>query len=371
MKQIQELYQKWQSLQPLSPQDERRLRRKFMLDFNFNSNHIEGNTLTYGQTEVLLLLGEVVGSAKMKDLEEMKAHNVCLKMMEAEALSDNTLTESFIQNMQHTMLREDYKVFRQLPGGVQTSYVIHAGCYKTRPNSVITPTGERFDYASPEETPAFMHDLVDWYNRVADTDEYTPIELASLFHYRYIRIHPFEDGNGRIARLLVNFILLRKRYPMIVVRSSDKHTYLNALSAADAQVGAFPSDGANATLDQIKPFTAYMEKQLAGELMQNIAFVEGSAERIWWYNGELVSFRSPRTPRLLHILADNPRVTNAELSSQLGINTSAVQKQLATLSEKGYIVKDSNPKRWRLIALPTTQKGGTINEGGQTNTEEE
>ena len=353
MRQIQELYQKWQSLQPLSPQDERRLRRKFMLDFNFNSNHIEGNTLTYGQTEVLLLLGEVVGSAKMKDLEEMKAHNVCLKMMEAEALSDNTLTESFIQNMQHTMLREDYKVFRQLPGGVQTSYVIHAGCYKTRPNSVITPTGERFDYASPEETPAFMHDLVDWYNRVADTDEYTPIELASLFHYRYIRIHPFEDGNGRIARLLVNFILLRKRYPMIVVRSSDKHTYLNA------------------TLDQIKPFTAYMEKQLAGELMQNIAFVEGSAERIWWYNGELVSFRSPRTPRLLHILADNPRVTNAELSSQLGINTSAVQKQVATLSEKGYIVKDSNPKRWRVIALPTTQKGGTINEGGQTNTEEE
>ena len=191
------------------------------------------------------------------------------------------------------MLREDYEVFRQLPGGVQTSYVVHAGCYKTRPNSVITPTGERFDYASPEETPAFMHDLVDWYNRVADTDEYTPIELASLFHYRYIRIHPFEDGNGRIARLLVNFILLRKRYPMIVVRSSDKHTYLNALSAADAQVGTFPSDGANATLEQIKPFTAYMEKQLFGELMQNIAFVEGSADRIWWYNGRLISFRSP------------------------------------------------------------------------------
>ena len=105
--------------------------------------------------------------------------------------------------------------------------------------------------------------------------------------------------------------------------------------------------------------------------MQNIAFVEGSADRIWLYNGRLISFRSPRTPRLLHILADNPRVTNAELSSQLGINTSAVQKQLTTLSKKGYIVKDSNPKRWRVIALPTTSKGGTINEGGQTNTEEE
>ncbi len=60
-------------VQPLSADDEQRLNRKFMLDFNYNSNHIEGNTLTYGQTEVLLLLGEIVGSAKMKDLEEMKS----------------------------------------------------------------------------------------------------------------------------------------------------------------------------------------------------------------------------------------------------------------------------------------------------------
>ena len=113
MKQIPELYQKWLAMHPLLPEDEQRLQRKFMLDFNFNSNHIEGNTLTYGQTEVLLLLGEVVGSAKMKDLEEMKAHNVCLKMMEAEALNGHPLTELFIRNMHQTMLREDYEVFRQ------------------------------------------------------------------------------------------------------------------------------------------------------------------------------------------------------------------------------------------------------------------
>lgn len=366
MKQIPELYQKWLAMHPLLPEDEQRLQLKFMLDFNFNSNHIEGNTLTYGQTEVLLLLGEVVGSAKMKDLEEMKAHNVCLKMMEAEALNGHPLTELFIRNMHQTMLREDYEVFRQLPGDIRTSYTVHAGCYKTRPNSVITPTGERFDYASPEETPAFMHDLVAWYNRVADTDEYSPIELASLFHYRYIRIHPFEDGNGRIARLLVNFILLRKKYPMIVIHSSDKRTYLNALSQADALVGPAPSDGANATPERIKPFSTYMEKVLAGELTQNIAFVEGNAGHIWWYNGELISFRSPRTAQLLQILTENPKTTNAELSALLGINTSAVQKQLATLSAKGYIVRESKPKRWHVVAFPTISKGGNTKEGGQT-----
>ena len=68
----------WNAIQPLSDRDRERLSRKFTVDFNFNSNHIEGNTLTYGQTELLLLFGKVVGEAEMKDLEEMKASNVGL-----------------------------------------------------------------------------------------------------------------------------------------------------------------------------------------------------------------------------------------------------------------------------------------------------
>ena len=64
------------------------------------------------------------------------------------------MTETFIRQLHHTLLREDYTLYRQLPDGATTSYIIHAGVYKTRPNSVITVTGERFEYASPEETPA-------------------------------------------------------------------------------------------------------------------------------------------------------------------------------------------------------------------------
>ena len=157
--------QEWKALQPLSERDQLRLSRRFTVDFNFNSNHIEGNTLTYGQTELLLLFGKVVGTAEMRDLEEMKASNVGLKMMMEEAnIKDTPLTQAFIRTLHHTLLREDYTVYRTLPGGVQTSYVIHAGQYKTRPNSVITRYGDRFEYASPEETPALMSDLVNWYN---------------------------------------------------------------------------------------------------------------------------------------------------------------------------------------------------------------
>ena len=65
----------WQELQPLSEKDRNRLSRRFTVDFNYNSNHIEGNTLTYGQTEILLLFGKVIGEASVRDVQEMTASN--------------------------------------------------------------------------------------------------------------------------------------------------------------------------------------------------------------------------------------------------------------------------------------------------------
>ena len=145
MKKIDELFKEWQSLQPLKESDQRRLDQKFMLEFNYNSNHIEGNTLTYGQTEFLLMFGKVVDNANMKDLEEMKASNVGLKMVRLEAEDkERPLTESFIRELHHTLLREDYEERREYPDGSVRTYTVHAGIYKTRPNSVKTVTGEFF-----------------------------------------------------------------------------------------------------------------------------------------------------------------------------------------------------------------------------------
>ena len=337
-------------MQPLSERDRERLSRRFTLDFNYNSNHIEGNTLTYGQTEILLLFGHVVGDAEMRDLEEMKASNVGMRMMQEEArVTDYPLTETFIRQLHKTLLREDYEVRRELPGGVYTTFTIHAGRYKTRPNSVRTRYGDMFTYASPEETPALMADLVSWYNDEEQRGEMHTVDLAILFHYRYIRIHPFEDGNGRIARLLVNYILARHGYPMVVVRSRKKKEYLEALHQADLKVGSAPSDGSHASLESIRPFRNYFTKLVESEIKADIDFVLDDDSDGWWFDGERIKFQSPTNGQILKAMKFNPDVQIAELAEMTGVSRIAIQKTVKLLADKGYIMRDVGKyARWHV-----------------------
>ncbi len=347
---LDETYSKWLSLQPLTENEQRMLSMRFTVEYNYNSNHLEGNTLTYGQTELLLLFGKVSGEGRLKDFNDMKASEVSVRMMQEEASKkQEPLTQNFIRTLHGTLLREDYTQYRTLPDGVQTSYVIHAGQYKTRPNSVITRYGDRFEYASPEETPALMTDLVDWYNEEESKGLLNPVELAALFHYRYIRIHPFEDGNGRIARLMVNYILSRHGWPMIVVRSRKKQEYLEALHKTDLVVGSNPSAGAHATIKQIGQFLKYFENLVQREIQANIDFVSRKEEDLWWYDGDIISARSKNVPRILRLMRDNPDITYAQLTTNLGINTSAVQKLVKRMTDNGYIARLENGS-WRVIA---------------------
>lgn len=354
MDKIQDIMARWAALQPLSDRDRELLSRRFTIDFNYNSNHIEGNTLTYGQTEILLLFGKIVGEAEVKDVQEMTASNVGLKMMTEEAvLKDVPLTQNFIRTLHKTLLRENYTVYRNLPGGQITSYVIHAGQYKTRPNSVITRYGDRFEYASPEETPALMTDLVDWYNDAEQSGKLTPVELAAIFHYRYIRIHPFEDGNGRIARLMVNYILARHGYPMIVVRSRKKNDYLEALHKTDLTVGAEPALGAHASKRDIQQFLTYFTNLFVEEVSYNIRFLTERGGNVWWFDGERITFRSVSTSKILNLIFAVPDITIQKLSDEVGISVAAVNKHLKQLTTKGYIQRVEKDGTWRLIITPS------------------
>lgn len=273
MKELESLFDQWQNLQPLKPEYQKKLDNKLMLDFNFNSNHMEGNTLNYGQTKLLFIFGKTSGNAPFRDYEEMKAHNVGLELIKREAAdTERPLTENLVRELNRIILVEN---FHKRHADGQSTYEIHVGIYKTRPNHVITLSGETFYYVTPEETPAMMTDLINRYNETEQSKTLSPVELAALMHYRFIRIHPFEDGNGRIARLLVNYILIRHGYPMVIVRNEDKENYLNILNECDINVGLTPSDGANAQLEDIQPLVDYLKKLTIGSLKLGIRAAKG------------------------------------------------------------------------------------------------
>ena len=231
IQQIEALKKELDSLPPISNEQQEKLWKKFRLEWNYNSNHIEGNTLTYGQTELLLIFDKATGEKELREYEEMKSHDLAIKMVVEEASDkERPLTENFIRLLNEKILVRPFWKEAETIDGQKTRREIQIGQYKSMPNSVRLSNGEMFHYASTQETPALMHDLVDWYNSQKD---FHPVTLAALFHYRFVRIHPFDDGNGRVARLLMNYILLKSGYPPVIIKSDDKASYLLALNKAD------------------------------------------------------------------------------------------------------------------------------------------
>ncbi len=248
------------SLQPIDKENLRRLEEKFRLEFNYNSNHIEGNTLTYGQTVMVLKFGKITGDVYVSDVNEMKAHDVALKLVSNYAKEiERPLTENFLKELNEIILVAPFWKEAISPDGQPTRKKIEIGKYKTTPNSVMLKNGEMFYYATPEETPSKMSDLMNWYRQ--NLEILHPVHLAAEFHYRFVRIHPFDDGNGRVARLIMNYILQRFDYPTVIIKSTDKDGYLTALQKAD--------------VGDLKSLLEYIENQIIWSIEISIKAAKG------------------------------------------------------------------------------------------------
>ncbi|MFZ4799669.1 MAG: Fic family protein [Bacteroidia bacterium] len=241
-------------LPELTGEQKEKLWRKFRLEWNYNSNHIEGNTLTYGQTELLIFFDKATGEKDMREYEEMKAHDVAIKFVQEEASNqEKHLTESFIRELNEIILVKPFYKEAQTIDGQNTRRLIEIGQYKKFPNSVRLQNGEMFHYTKPEEVAAEMEKLVNWHNQ---EKELSPEDLAAYLHYRFVRIHPFDDGNGRVARLLMNYVLLKHHLPPVIIKSADKANYLLALNKAD--------------IGDTKAFADYISDQLIWSLQLQI-----------------------------------------------------------------------------------------------------
>jgi len=227
------------SLKPLSIENQAKLDKKFRLEFNFNSNHLEGNTLTYGETELLLIFDQTEGTHDFREYQEMQAHDVALKMVQEEAADqERPLTEQFIRGLNAKLLVKPFWKDAITADGQPTRKQIIPGEYKKTPNSVRLANGEIFAYSAPENVQDEIAELVSWFNEKSGIED--PVLLAALLHYRFVRIHPFDDGNGRTARLLMNYVFAKNNLPLVIIKSAEKKDYLTALNRADTgNINAF------------------------------------------------------------------------------------------------------------------------------------
>ena len=233
LQRIDRLKKKLDSLRPLSSETVARVDQKLRLEVNYHSNAIEGNSLTLGETRSLILHGLTAHGKPMRDHLDIEGHNQAVKAIEdAVSRGSKELTETFIRNLHVILLKEPYEVPARTPDGQITRCRIELGAYKSAPNNVRTSTGEIYHFTPPEQTKPAMSDLMDWYVSRESEGEH-PVILAATFHYRFVRIHPFDDGNGRMARLLMNMILIRHGYTVAIVRREDRDRYIQELERAD------------------------------------------------------------------------------------------------------------------------------------------
>jgi Fic family protein len=179
------------------------------LELTYTSNAIEGNTLTASETMLVVEQGITIGGKPLKDHMEAIDHHDAIRYVRALARRGTALTEMDVRTLHGLVVkRSDPDI---------------AGRYADQGRFVLIETGRRA-FPSPAEIPGLMGDFSAWLSAASDTPE-----TAFAAHRRLVEIHPFNDGNGRTARLLMNLILLRGNYPPVAVRPEDRPAYLHAL----------------------------------------------------------------------------------------------------------------------------------------------
>ncbi|MBV8820428.1 MAG: Fic family protein [Acidobacteriaceae bacterium] len=205
------------------------------IELTYTSNAIEGNTLTAVETTLVIEQGITIGGKPLKDHLEALDHYDAILYLRTLARDPQPLTESDVRNLHRLVM--------------QRSNPDIAGSYASLPRYVRTETG-RHAFPAPALVPALMKEFASWLAAAPGTPE-----SAFDAHRRLVDIHPYNDGNGRTARLLMNLLLIRGGFPPIAIRPEDRLAYIRALQSAQAGQGTeefnqLLYERLNATLDE-------------------------------------------------------------------------------------------------------------------------
>jgi len=224
---IDEFKGRWEALKNLSPERLRQLRKVATIESIGSSTRIEGAKLTDAEVETLLS-DLSAGSFKTRDEQEVAGYAEAMDLV-FQAFADLRPTENHIRQLHQTLLRHSAKDQR------------HRGDYKKLPNHVVArdaagkEIGVVFETTTPFDTPRAMEDLVRWCNKTIDEAALHPLLIVAVFVVTFLAIHPFQDGNGRLSRILTTLMLLRAGYAYVPYASleniveDNKDLYYKAL----------------------------------------------------------------------------------------------------------------------------------------------
>ena len=215
---IDQKLRKLESLRPLPASAVKKLREQFEIEMTYNSNAIEGNSLTLKETYLVIPEGITIKGKPLKDHLEAKDHQVALEFLYdlIQYNSQPTLSEHLIRTLHQLVMK---KTDEEYAGKYRSSNVLIGGADHTPPDAL--------------QVPIEMNNLMKWF--IEKQKKLHPIELSALLHHKLVYIHPFFDGNGRTSRLVMNIVLMRKGYPLVVIQKNDRKKYYQVLNQADKE----------------------------------------------------------------------------------------------------------------------------------------
>jgi len=213
LEQIHQKKEQLDNLRPLSDVQVKNLKNVYDIQLTYNSNAIEGSTLTYSETKLILNEGITIGGKSMNEHLEAINHKEAISFIEKIAnINTKEIRLMDIKNIHHLVLK-----------GIDNK---NAGAYRTQNVGVVKSDGDIHSFTQPLNIEEEMNEFIEWLH--SQTIE-EPILLAALVHLKFVSIHPFIDGNGRTARLLMNLVLLQNSYPQAIIKVSNRAKYIQAV----------------------------------------------------------------------------------------------------------------------------------------------
>lgn len=207
------------------------IQEKLRIDWTYDSNAIEGSHLTRGETMFFLQEGRTAEGKPFKDYLDARNHAEAIDMLYGYLSDKRPISESMIKAFNARLLHGvDYtSAIDQL--GHRVKKIATPGEYKKNPNHVQRPDGSIHHYVNPIQVSSEMAQLCQWIE--TNQHQIHPTILGAVAHYNFVRIHPFDDGNGRGGRLLMNHLIMHRGFVPAIIRNEKRRLYLNAITEAN------------------------------------------------------------------------------------------------------------------------------------------